>query len=400
MAFSYEQLQDVIDRTRRLVSDHVLPVDDRHDGDVERAGGDELRTSLQARARTAQVFAPHAPAEFGGLGLGMVDRAAVFEEAGYSLLGPLALNIAAPDEGNVHLLDHVASAKQRTNFLEPLARGDVRSAFAMTEPAPGAGADPTALVTVATKVDGGWIINGRKWFITGADGAAFFITMARTSGEPGDQGGATMFLMPSGPDSGIDVVRHVQTVDKSMLGGHCEVTFRDAFVSDEGVLGGVDEGFSYAQVRLGPARMTHVMRWTGAVRRAHEVAVRHVASRQAFGGRLSDLGMMQQMVADNEIDLAATRALMREACQALDAGLRASKETSIAKTFAAEALHRVADRAVQMCGGLGVSADLPVAKVAREIRPFRIYDGPSEAHRWAIARRAVKAITTQGDELS
>jgi len=170
------------------------------------------------------------------------------------------------------------------------------------------------------------------------------------------------------------------------------MTFTDVFVPDEDVLGGVDEGFRYAQVRLGPARMTHVMRWSGAARRAHEVAIAHAAGREAFGTRLADLGMLQQMIADNEIDLAATRALLLEACRELDDGGRASASTSIAKVFAGEALHRVVDRAVQMCGGLGISSDLPVAKIAREIRPFRIYDGPSEVHRWSIAKRAVRRV--------
>lgn len=191
----------------------------------------------------------------------------------------------------------------------------------------------------------------------------------------------------------MSVDRHVRTVDRSMLGGHCELTFTDVFVPDEDVLGQVDEGFRYAQVRLGPARMTHVMRWTGAARRAHEVSVRYAGGRQAFGSRLAELGLAQQMIADNEIDLAATRALLREACAELDAGGRAPKSTSIAKTFAAEALNRVVDRAVQLCGGLGVSSDLPVAKIARELRPFRIYDGPSEVHRWSIARRAVRDLS-------
>lgn len=386
-----EELAALVDRTAAFVREHVLPVEDAHDADVEAAGGEQLRVRLQAAAREAGVLAPHAPREFGGLGLGMVDRAAVFEEAGYALLGPLATHVAAPDEGNIHLLDHVATGAQRERYLAPLARAEVRSAFAMTEPAPGAGADPAMLATRATKVDGGWVLNGRKWFITGADGASFFITMARTSGEPGDAGGATMFLMPAATE-GLEVVRHVGTVDKAMLGGHCEVAYTDAFVPDDDVLGGVDEGFRYAQVRLGPARMTHVMRWTGAVRRAHEIAVAHVAGREAFGARLADLGLMQQLIADNEIDLAATRALLLEACRVLDDGGRASKETSIAKTFAAEALHRVADRAQQMCGGLGVSTELPVARIAREVRPFRIYDGPSEVHRWSIAKRAVRAI--------
>jgi alkylation response protein AidB-like acyl-CoA dehydrogenase len=378
-------------QTQEFIAREVLPLDDQFDGDATAGGGDALRRRLQGAAREAGLLAPHAPVEHGGLGLGMVDRAPVFEEAGYSLFGPLALNIAAPDEGNVHLLAHVASADQRARFLDPLARGHCRSAFAMTEPAPGSGSDPTALTTRADKVGGGWLVNGRKWFITGADGAQFFIIMARTSGEPGSTGGATMFLADANSE-GLVVERHVSTVDRSMLGGHCEVSFTDLFVPEDAVLGGVDEGFRYAQVRLGPARMTHVMRWLGAARRAHEVAVQHASQREAFGAKLSDLGMMQQMIADNEIDLAATRALLLHACAELDAGERASKSTSITKTFAGEALDRVADRATQMCGGLGVSSDLPVAKIARELRPFRIYDGPSEVHRWSIAKRAVRAI--------
>jgi alkylation response protein AidB-like acyl-CoA dehydrogenase len=308
----------------------------------------------------------------------------------------MALNINAPDEGNIHLLDHIASPNQRERYLKPLVAGTDRSAFAMTEPAPGAGSDPTMLATRARRVDGGWIIDGHKWFITGADGASFLIIMARTSGEPGTPGGATMFLAPASAP-GVTLVRHVGTVDRSMIGGHCELTFSELFVPDEDVLGAVDEGFTNAQVRLGPARMTHVMRWSGAARRAHETAVRYVAGRQAFGSRLADQGMVQQMIADNEIDLAATRSLLLDACRELDAGGRASMSTSICKTFAAEALDRVVDRAAQMCGGLGVSRDLPVAKIARELRPFRIYDGPSEVHRWSIARRAVRQIAGRSE---
>lgn len=384
-------VEEIAVAVAQFVETNVLPIDDEYDGDVEAAGGDALRLRLQGIARERGLLTPHGPKDLGGGGLGMVDRMAVFEAAGRSLFGPMALNINAPDEGNVHLLDNVATPQQRDRYLGPLVRGETRSAFAMTEPAPGAGADPTMLSTTARRVQGGWLINGRKWFITGADGAGFFIIMARTSGRPGDRGGATMFLAPA-ERGGIEVARHMGTMDRSMVGGHCEVCFTDVFVPDEDVLGAVDEGFEFAQVRLGPARMTHVMRWSGAARRAHEVAVAHVANRKSFGSTLADLGMMQQMIADNEIDLAATRALLHEACRELDAGARAGESTSIAKTFAGEALHRVVDRAVQMCGGLGVSSELPVAKIAREIRPFRIYDGPSEVHRWAIARRAVRRI--------
>ncbi|WP_020111078.1 acyl-CoA dehydrogenase family protein [Rhodococcus sp. 114MFTsu3.1] len=384
------QVQTVIDKTRTFVRETVLPIEDKFLGNIADAGGDELRISLQQAAKDAGVFAPHAPVEYGGLGLNMSDRAPVFEEGGYSLFGPAALNIGAPDEGNVHMLAHIASQGQKEQFLAPLASGDVRSAFAMTEPAPGAGSDPSALTTAAVKVDGGWKVDGQKYFITGADGAGFFIIMARTAGKPGDRGGATMFLAPA-DTPGIKVGRHIGTLDKAMIGGHCEVSFESVFVPDENVLGAVDEGFSYAQVRLGPARMTHVMRWLGAARRGHDIAVDHVARREGFGSTLGDLGMVQKMVADNEIDIAATRALLVQACFALDQGSHAGNETSIAKTYAAEAIFRIVDRSIQMCGGLGVSDDLPLARLSREVRPFRVYDGPSEVHRWAIAKRVVGA---------
>nr|WP_240931330.1 acyl-CoA dehydrogenase family protein [Rhodococcus sp. B10] len=389
MTYSPE-VQTLIDKTRTFVRGEVLPIEDKFFGNIADAGGDELRVQMQQAAKDAGVFAPHAPVEYGGAGLNMSDRAPLFEEGGYSLFGPVALNIGAPDEGNVHMLAHIASAAQKEQFLAPLAAGDMRSAFAMTEPAPGAGSDPSALTTAAVKVDGGWKIDGHKWFITGADGAGFFIIMARTAGKPGDRGGATMFLAPADTE-GIKVGRHIGTLDKAMIGGHCEVYFDNVFVPDENVLGAVDEGFAYAQVRLGPARMTHVMRWLGASRRAHDIAVAHVAQREGFGSKLGDLGMIQKMVADNEIDIAATRALLVQACFALDQGSHAGNETSIAKTFAAEAIFRIVDRSIQMCGGLGVSDDLPLARLSREVRPFRVYDGPSEVHRWAIAKRVVGA---------
>ncbi len=392
-------VDEIVRATEQFITDTVLPLEEEFAGDLEAAGGDELRIEMQGKARAAGIFAPHAPIEFGGLGLNMSDRVPVFEAGGRSVFGPFALNINAPDEGNVHMLARIASVGQKQQFLAPLVAGDVRSAFAMTEPPPGAGADPSALRTSATKVDGGWKINGHKWFITGADGAGFYIIMARTSGDPGSRGGATMFLAGV-PDDGIEVVRHLGTIDRAGIGGHCEIRFHDLFVPEENVLGEVDEGFRHAQVRLGPARMTHVMRWLGVATRAHEVALGYVARREAFGSRLGDLGMIQAMVADNVIDLAASRALLITACHELDLGRSAGDETSIAKTFAAEAYSRVLDRSVQMCGGTGVTDDLPLARLQQELRPFRIYDGPSEVHRWAIAKRAVsaakKAIDAQG----
>lgn len=383
-------LADLIERTRTFIREEVLPVEDASGGDIVAAGGDKLRVELQDKAKAAGIFAPHAPIEYGGLGLPITQHAPLFEEAGYSLFGPVALNIAAPDEGNTHMLDKLATPQQRAYYLAPLATGHVRSAFAMTEPSPGAGADPRALRTAAVREGDTWRITGDKHFITGADGADFFIIMARTSGEPGDPGGATMFLAPA-DSPGITVGRHIETLDRAMIGGHCEVRFEDLILGEDAVLGGVDAGFAGAQVRLGPARMTHVMRWLGAARRAHDIALNYVNNRSAFGSSLAELGMVHQLVADNEIDIAATRALLMTACAELELGGHAGTSTSIAKTFGSEAIGRIVDRSVQMCGGLGVSYDLPLARLSREVRPFRIYDGPSEVHRFSIAKRALGA---------
>jgi acyl-CoA dehydrogenase len=380
------EVAELARRTAEFVRDVVIPVEDALGG---AAATEEVRLQLQGAAKDAGVFAPHVAREYGGLGLDMRGRAAVFEEAGYSLLGPLALNIAAPDEGNMHMLEAIATPQQKDRYLRPLAAGTVRSCFAMTEPAPGAGSDPGALATRAARVAGGWRIDGRKWFITGAAGAAFAICMARTSGEPGEARGATMFIVDA-DNPGMKVVRHIETLDESLFGGHIELVFDNCRVPDDAVLGEVDEGYRYAQVRLGPARMTHCMRWLGIARRAQDIAVARAADRRLFGSRLGELGMVQQMIADNEIDIAASRGLITQACWELDQGGSASQATAIAKTFCAEAIWRVVDRAVQVCGSLGISGDIPLGRFLREVRPFRIYDGPSETHRWAIARRVLR----------
>jgi acyl-CoA dehydrogenase len=375
-------LRDLRDRVTAFVDDVVSG----YEGDPrETAHGpsDELRAELQEAARAAGVFAPTVSAELGGLGLDHRAQAVILEEAGRSLLGPQALNCAAPDEGNILLLDKVAAGAQRERYLEPLARGHVRSAFAMTEPAPGAGSDPEALATTAEREDGEWRINGRKWFITGAAGASFAIVMART----GD--GATMFLVDE-DNPGMRIVRLVDTLDASFAGGHAEVELEDCVVGDDAVLGAVGEGFRHAQVRLGPARLTHCMRWLGLARRAHEAAVAYASRREMFGTTLGQLGMAQALIADNEIDIAASRGLILQAAWALDMGQPARAETSVAKVFVAEATSRISDRSLQLCGAYGVSEDGPLARIFREIRPFRIYDGPSEVHRWSIARRALR----------
>ena len=327
-----EDIERLRQATAGLVADAVI----RREAEGRQGVSEPLRVELQAEARARGVFAPSVGAAWGGLGLDLRGCAVVFEEAGYSLLGPLALNCAAPDEGNMHLLEVVATPEQQERFLAPLARGEVRSAFAMTEPAPGAGSDPSALLTSAERDGDRWVINGRKWFITGAEGAAFFICMART-GEVGGRTGATMFLVDAA-NPGVEVARRIGSIDHTTPGGHCEVVFDHCSVDDAAVLGQVDRGFEYAQVRLNPARLTHCMRWLGAARRARDVALEYVSGRSLFGQPLGSLGLAQQHIADNEIDLAAARALLWQACWVLDSGQPGNTEVAAAKVFVSEAV--------------------------------------------------------------
>lgn len=376
------ELAQLRQRVRDFIDHVVIPAEgNAFDKDGPAA---EVIGGLRAAAKAAGVFAPTAPEVFGGLGLDHRAQAVVLEESGRSILGPAAMNCAAPDEGNILLLDRVASPAQRKLYLEPLCKGEIRSAFAMTEPAPGAGADPQQLRTRATRTAAGWSITGHKWLITGAVGAAFYIVMART----GDDG-ATMFLVPAG-HPGMEVTRHVPTIDTGFAGGHGEIVITDCEVGEDAVLGEVGRGFNDAQVRLGPARLTHCMRWLGAARRAHETAAAYVRTRPMLGSTLGEQGMAQRMVAENEIDIAASRGLIWRAAWMLDQGQPARQETSVAKAFVAEAAYRVIDRSVQLCGGFGVSHDSPLPRLLQDVRPFRIYDGPTETHYWAVGRRALR----------
>jgi len=375
------EVAELRERVREFVAAVAIPAEAR---DTGRHGlAPELRAELQAAAREAGVFAPQLSRELGGHGLDMRGAAVVLEEAGYGFLGPAAMNCAAPDEGNMHLLDVVATPAQRERYLEPLARGEVRSCFAMTEPAPGAGSDPSMLRTRAERVADGWSISGRKWFITGAEGAAFAICMAMAPE------GATMFLLDA-ENPGWRVERLIDATDRVFAGGHAEVLLEDCRVSEDAVLGEVGEGFRNAQVRLAPARLTHCMRWLGAARRAHDFALERAASREAFGQRLGDLGMVQRKIAESELDLETSRMLIWRCAWALDRGEPARHESSLAKAHVGEATWRIVDRSIQICGALGVSGDGPLARAMNELRPFRIYDGPTETHLWAIARRALR----------
>lgn len=377
------ELAKLQQRVRRFIADQVIPLErDARQG--PHGPEDGLRDELIDRARAAGLLSPHVSRHYGGLGLDHRARAVVFEEAGYSPLGPIALNVFAPDEGNMHLLEQVATEAQRVQWLAPLAAARIRSCFCMTEPAPGAGSDPSMLATTALPEGDEFVIDGVKWFITGADGAALAIVMARVP-----DAGATMFLAPMNAP-GITLERNMDTLDTCFPGGHGVVRLRGLRVPARDVLGEVGQGFRYAQVRLSPARLTHCMRWLGAARRAHDVATDYVRRREAFGKPLGQHEGVGFMLADNEIDMHAARLAIWHCAWVLDQGHLGLHESSRAKVLVSEAVWRVADRSVQMLGGQGVTGETIVAKIFADMRGFRIYDGPSEVHRWSLAKHIVK----------
>lgn len=379
-------VSELADRVKAFVTDTVVPFENDPRW-TSHGPTDELRRELNALARKAGVFAPHAPAEYGGQGLSHIGRAAVFTAAGYSMLGPVALHCAAPDEGNIHLLDVVARPDQRERYLKPLATGQVRSCFCMTEPAPGAGSDPAQLRTTARRDGDGWVIDGEKWLITGAEGAGFAIIMARVEGE-GMDGAATMFLADL-PNPAFQIERTLDTIDSSFVGGHAVVRFNGLRVGADAVLGEIGQGFRHAQVRLAPARLTHCMRWLGSAIRAQEIATEFARRRTAFGHPLGQHEGVSFMLADNAMDIHQAQLTVWHAAWVLDKGERRSTESSMAKVICSEAIARVADRSLQILGGLGTTRDTIVERFYRDVRAFRIYDGPSEVHRWAIGRRIV-----------
>ena len=377
------ELAELQARVRRFVAEEIIPLE----GD-KRCGphgpDDSLREQLVGLARRAGLLSPHASHEYGGLGLTHVGRAIAFEEAGYSMLGPVALNVFAPDEGNMHLLEAVATPAQKEQWLRPMAEGKIRSCFCMTEPSPGAGSDPSMLATTARPDGDDYVIDGRKWFITGADGARLCIIMAMVPGV-----GATMFLTDMAAP-GIVLERSMDTLDTCFPGGHGVLRFDALRVPATAILGEVGQGFRYAQVRLSPARLTHCMRWLGAARRAHDVAVDYARRREAFGKPIAQHEGVGFMLADNEMDLHTSRLTIWHCASVLDQGHLGLHESSRAKVIVSEAVWRVADRCVQILGGQGVAHETVVARIFADMRAFRIYDGPSEVHRWSLAKRIVK----------
>lgn len=378
------ELAELKERTRRFIADQVIPLESDARQDAH-GPGEALRRELIERARSAGLLTPHASVEMGGLGLSHVEKAIVFEEAGYSWLGPTALNIHAPDEGNIHLMEAVASEAQKARWLRPQVEGRTRSCFAMTEPSPGAGADPSMLTTTAVREGADYLITGRKWFITGASGADYAIVMARM-----EDGAATMFLTDMDRE-GIRLERSMEAMDRCFTGGHGVLTFDRVRIPASDVLGEVGKGFRYAQVRLAPARLTHCMRWLGQARRAHDIATAYARGREAFGKPLGAHEGVGFMLADNDMDLQTSRLHVWHTAWLLDQGQRCNFESSRAKVVCSETLWRTLDRCVQVLGGQGVTAETAVMRIFMDMRAFRIYDGPSEVHRWSMARKIVEA---------
>lgn len=381
-------VQDIVSRVQIFMDEVVLPLEAHaYDDALEGLPPTRLEDARE-KARAAGLWCPTMPPSLGGIGLKLTEIIPVFEAAGRSLIGPIAIGAAAPDEGNLHLLKMYASPEQRERYLKPLAAGEIFSAFAMTEPSPGAGSDPSMLKTTATRSGNEWVINGHKWWTTNIGVASFLIIMARTDDGSG-RGGATLFLAPIDAP-GIEIVRRVPHMGEPDFGGHGEVRFHDLHLGDDAVLGEVGQGFALVQARLGPARLTHCMRWTGIAQRALEIAADYANQREAFGSTLGGHQSIQWMLADSATEIHAGRLMIQHCAWLIENGQNARQQTSMCKVHVSETVGRVLDRAIQICGGMGISRDLPLSRWYESARAFRIYDGASEVHRMLIARYVLK----------
>lgn len=374
---------DIALRVERFVRDIVIPYEKDMRFDHHGCPTEELVQELKQKAREAGVLSPHIMAD--GSHLSQRDTAVVLARTGLSPLGPVACNTSAPDEGNMYLLGKMGTATLKKRFLQPLKEGRARSAFFMTEPDNGCGSDPSQMKTTCRRDGDHWIINGRKAFITGMVGAKIGIIMAKSE-DPQSAGGACMFIVDLPSDS-IRVEHVPNTLDSQLPGGHAMVSIESLRVPADQMLGEPGEAFRYAQVRLSPARLSHCMRWLGACRRAHEIAVDYANRRTSFGKTIIDHEGVGFMLADNLIDLKQCELMIDWCADVLDTGSLGMMESSMTKVAVSETLMKVADRCVQVMGGMGVSGDTVVEQIFREIRCFRIYDGPTEVHKWSLAKR-------------
>jgi acyl-CoA dehydrogenase len=378
------ELQKVRERFRKFAREELLPLDvtpesyDEHDNIRP-----ELLEAMRQKAKDWRVWAPQMPVARGGQGLTVTAMAACYEELNYSLFGPVACNCAAPDDGNMMLLEKVATPEQKERWLQPIVDGRVRSAFAMTEPHPGAGSDPSMMLTTATLRGDTWRIDGRKWFITGAGVAKHFILVARTSDDP--RKGLTAFLFDR-DQPGWRIVRRIPIMGPEEHGGHCEIEFDTLEIDDANRLMGVGDGLKVTQIRLGTARLTHCMRWLGLARRSLDIAADYVSERESGGMKLSERESVQVKLGHCAMQVEIGRLLAMKAATLLDKGDFARKEISMAKVHVADTLHLCADTAIQLCGARGYSRDTPLEWIYRYARQARLVDGATEVHQQVLAR--------------
>ncbi|SOE00428.1 acyl-CoA dehydrogenase family protein [Caenispirillum bisanense] len=380
-------------RIRAFVADHILPVEadrsayDEHDNITE-----EALQALRAKARAAGLWALQMPAERGGMGLPVVGMAACYEEMNRSIFGPVVFNSAAPDDGNMILLNKVGTEAQKDRWLQPIIDGTVRSSFVMTEPAPGSGSDPAGMMaTRAEKKGDRWVVHGRKWFITGAGAAEHFILIARTSDDP--RKGLTAFLYHR-DQPGWRIERRIPIMGPEEHGGHCELVFDGLEIPEENVLVKVGDGLKATQIRLGTARLTHCMRWTGLAKRSLEIAQDYISERRAFGSTLAEHESVQTMMGDAAMQIEIGRLLTMKAAWKLDQGDFARKEVSMAKVVVADALQQAVDTAIQLNGARGYSKDTPLEWIYRYARQARLVDGASEVHKMVLSR----ALAAEGQD--
>ena len=390
------ELAELRARVRAFMDARVIPHERAIVDEDRQRRYDTLRT-LQAEARAERLFTPHLPERFGGRGLGIMGMCVLFREMGRSPVGARVFHCDAPDQGNMDLLLSAGSEAQQARWLAPLARGEITSGFSMTEPAPGAGADPSNLRTRAERrgSDGGWVLNGHKWYTTGGGDAAFLIVIARTSEDP--KRAASMFLVDR-KAPGIEHVRDIPVMAEPLLAHReAELRFTDVQLGPDALLGAEGDGLRLAQKRLVPARLTHCMRWLGLADRTLSLCKQYITTRQSFGKLLAQHQLIQHMIAENASAIHAGNLMTFHCAWMLERGLakEARPYSSMTKNHVARLLCKVLDDAIQMHGALGYSDDMPFAQWYRGARASRIADGPDEVHEVVIARD----FLTQGLEL-
>jgi acyl-CoA dehydrogenase len=386
------ELEELRIRIRTFIDEVVRPTEAEIDDDDRpsiRRGVITMRKEAIARG----LWLPHMSKEWGGMGLGHMELAMISSEAARARFGPFAINCQAPDEGNMHTIEKWGTDDQKERYLRPLCEGRVRSCFAMTEPEV-AGSDPTLIQTRAVRDGDDWVINGHKWFISGARGAKFAILIARTEDEPEIPQAANTAFIVDLPSPGWEDLREIETMHGST--GHSEIILADLRVSDAQRLGGRGQGHKLGQSRLGPARLAHCMRWIGHAEMALEMMVDRATKRFAHGSMLSEKQGIQWMIADSSMELYQCKLMVLHAAYRIDKGLDFTSEVSMAKHFVANSLNRIIDRAIQVHGALGYSNDTPLAHMAQQARWARFADGADEVHQWRIAQRTIKAWETEG----